>query len=73
MVPAMSGVPFGFGFCLVFLAFLNYLTDAYEIYSASAMAAASMCRSLLGATFPVFARISLWLFPHPLMMNSWVL
>ncbi|RPB01133.1 MFS general substrate transporter [Choiromyces venosus 120613-1] len=57
IVPALSGIPFGFGFCIVFLAFLNYLTDAYEIYAASAMAAASMCRSLLGAAFPLFARI----------------
>ncbi|PWW78652.1 MFS general substrate transporter [Tuber magnatum] len=57
VVPALSGIPFGFGFCIVFLACMNYLTDAYEIYAASAMAAASMCRSLLGAAFPLFSRI----------------
>lgn len=56
IVPALSGIPFGFGFCIIFLAFLNYLTDAYGIYAASAMAAASMCRSLLGAAFPLFSR-----------------
>ncbi|KAL7271416.1 hypothetical protein RUND412_005824 [Rhizina undulata] len=56
MVPAMAGVPFGFGFSLIFMACFNYMTDAYEIYSASALAAASMCRSLFGAVFPLFAK-----------------
>ncbi|KAG0642276.1 major facilitator superfamily domain-containing protein [Tuber brumale] len=56
-IPALSGIPFGFGFSLIFVAFMNYLTDAYEIYAASALAAASMCRSLLGAAFPLFAKI----------------
>lgn len=51
----LAGVPFGFGFCIIFTAFLNYLTDAYEIYAASAMAATSMCRSMVGAAFPLFA------------------
>lgn len=55
IVPMMAGVPFGFGFCIIFTAFLNYLADAYEIYAASAMAATSMCRSMLGAAFPLFA------------------
>jgi hypothetical protein len=31
---------------------LNYLTDAYEVYAASANAAASCCRSLLAAALP---------------------
>lgn len=51
----LAGVPFGFGFCIIFTAFLNYLADAYEIYAASAMAATSMCRSMLGSAFPLFA------------------
>ncbi|KAI5845080.1 major facilitator superfamily domain-containing protein [Morchella snyderi] len=55
IVPMLAGVPFGFGFCIIFTAFLNYLTDAYEIYAASAMAATSMCRSMVGAAFPLFA------------------
>lgn len=55
----LAGIPFGFGFCIIFTAFLNYLTDAYEIYAASAMAATSMCRSMLGAAFPLFASNSM--------------
>lgn len=60
IVPMLAGVPFGFGFCIIFTAFLNYLADAYEIYAASAMAATSMCRSMLGAAFPLFAPKSMF-------------
>jgi hypothetical protein len=56
MVSIMSGLPFGCGFALLFISFLNYLTDFYEIYAASALAACSMCRSLLGAAFPLFSK-----------------
>lgn len=80
VVPAMSGVPFGMGFMLIFMALvcfhylslfllilriplcdanhsppvsqLNYLVDAYEIYAASANAAASCSRSLLATVLP---------------------
>ena len=41
---------------LVFIALLNYLTDAYEVYAASAMAASSFCRSLFGALLPLAAK-----------------
>lgn len=51
-VPMLAGIPFGVGFVLLFMALLNYLTDAYEIFAASAMAAASCCRSLAGAVLP---------------------
>ena len=51
----LAGIPFGIGFMLIFMAFLNYLTDAYEIFAASAMAAASTCRSLFGALLPLAA------------------
>ena len=34
-------------------ALLNYLTDAYQIFAASAMAAASCCRSVFGALLPL--------------------
>lgn len=61
----LAGVPFGFGFCIIFTAFLNYLADAYEIYAASAMAATSMCRSMLGAAFPLFAPKSMFYLPNP--------
>lgn len=56
IVPMLAGIPFGVGFMLMFIAFLNYLTDAYEIFAASAMAAASTCRSLFAATLPLAAK-----------------
>lgn len=44
------------------MSLLNYLTDAYEIFAASANAAASSCRSVFAvilplATTPMFARL----------------
>jgi hypothetical protein len=54
-VPMLAGIPFGMGFILIFIALLNYLTDAYEIFAASAMAASSCCRSLAGAVLPFAA------------------
>lgn len=56
IVPMLAGVPFGVGFMLIFMALLNYVTDAYEIYAASAMAATSFCRSIFGALLPLGAR-----------------
>jgi hypothetical protein len=55
-VPMLAGVPFGAGFVLIFMALLNYITDAYEIFAASAMAAASCSRSLAGAVLPFAAK-----------------
>ncbi|KAH7342469.1 major facilitator superfamily domain-containing protein [Rhexocercosporidium sp. MPI-PUGE-AT-0058] len=54
-VPMLAGIPFGMGYVLIFMALLNYLTDAYEIFAASAMAAASCSRSLAGAVLPFAA------------------
>ncbi|KAL5324085.1 hypothetical protein ACEPPN_008628 [Leptodophora sp. 'Broadleaf-Isolate-01'] len=51
----LAGLPFGCGFVLIFMALLNCLTDAYEIFAASAMAAASCARSLAGAVLPFAA------------------
>ncbi|CAG8418405.1 unnamed protein product [Penicillium salamii] len=56
IVPALSGVPFGIGFVLIFIAMLNYLTDAYEVYSASAQSIASTCRSIFGTLLPLAAK-----------------
>lgn len=56
IVPVLSGISFGIGYLLIFMALLNYLVDAYEIFAASAMAAASMVRSLFGAVLPFAAR-----------------
>ncbi|KAK8086231.1 hypothetical protein PG994_001205, partial [Apiospora phragmitis] len=62
VVPMLAGVPFGLGFMLIFMALINYLTDAYELFAASANAAASACRSLVAvvlpfATAPLFDRL----------------
>ena len=54
-IPALAGLPYGIGFVLIFMSLLNYLSDAYEIYAASAYAAASCTRSLLGALLPLAA------------------
>ncbi|KAI5196576.1 MFS general substrate transporter [Aureobasidium subglaciale] len=53
IIPMMSGLPFGIAFNLILIALFNYLTDSYGIYSASALAAASCARSLLGAILPL--------------------
>ena len=31
----LAGIPFGVGFLLIFMALLNYIVDAYEIFAAS--------------------------------------
>ncbi|KAF2103842.1 MFS general substrate transporter [Rhizodiscina lignyota] len=56
IVPVLSGLSFGLGYLLIFMALLNYLVDAYEIFAASAMAATSMSRSLFGAVLPFAAK-----------------
>ena len=50
-----AGIPFGAGFVLIFMALLNYMTDAFREYAASASAAASCTRSLFGAVLPLAA------------------
>lgn len=44
------------GFLLLFMSLLNYLVDAYEIFAASAMAAASCSRSSFGTILPFAAK-----------------
>ncbi|SCO88538.1 related to fluconazole resistance protein (FLU1) [Fusarium oxysporum] len=51
--PMLAGVLFGMGFMLIFMAILNYLTDAYEIFAASANAASSTTRSLFAVVLPL--------------------
>ncbi|KAK5997266.1 Polyamine transporter 3 [Cladobotryum mycophilum] len=53
VTPMLAGLPFGMGFMLIFMAMLNYLSDAYEIFSASASAASSASRSLFGVLLPL--------------------
>ncbi|KAK9470496.1 major facilitator superfamily domain-containing protein [Dipodascopsis tothii] len=52
----MAGLPFGMGFTSIFIGFLNYGTDCYRIYAASALGIMSVTRSLVAAMFPLFAR-----------------
>ncbi|KAI1128231.1 major facilitator superfamily transporter [Nemania abortiva] len=64
VVPSLAGIGFGIGYQLTFIGMLNYLTDAYEIFAASANAAASSARSLLAvvlplATAPMFQRLGI--------------
>lgn len=56
IVPMLAGVPFGIAFMLVFMSLLNYVTDAYEVFAASGMAATSISRSIFGAVLPLAAR-----------------
>lgn len=56
IVPMLSGLCTGFGALLLFMALLNYLTDAYEVFSASAMAASSFSRSIFGTCLPLAAK-----------------
>lgn len=53
IVPMLAGLPFGIGFLLLFMALMNYMADAYGVYSASALAAASCSRSICGAVLPL--------------------
>ncbi|CZT16623.1 related to fluconazole resistance protein (FLU1) [Ramularia collo-cygni] len=56
IVPMLGGLPFGLGFILVFIALYNYMVDAYKIYSASAVGATSIVRSVCGVVLPFAAR-----------------
>lgn len=55
VVPMFSGVLFGCGFQLVFMGMVNYLTDVFQQYCASAHAAASMTRSIGAILLPLAA------------------
>ncbi|KAI9147267.1 branched-chain amino acid aminotransferase, cytosolic [Paramyrothecium foliicola] len=54
-VPSMSGLIFGAGYLIEFMALLNYITDAYRQFSASAQAAASTTRSITAVVLPLAA------------------
>ncbi|KAJ5202206.1 MFS general substrate transporter, partial [Penicillium cf. viridicatum] len=58
-LPMMAGIFFGCGYLLVFTAMLNYLTDAYKEFSASAQAAASATRAIMAVVLP-FAAIPMY-------------
>lgn len=51
--PILAGIPFGAGNTAVFIYASNYLSQSYEIYTASALAGNSIVRSFLGGTLPL--------------------
>ncbi|CAF9923363.1 MAG: hypothetical protein GOMPHAMPRED_002819 [Gomphillus americanus] len=52
-VPMLSGLTFGIGIELTFMALLNYLTDAYTPYAASVLASSSISRSAFAVLLPI--------------------
>ncbi|RAL61455.1 hypothetical protein DID88_009384 [Monilinia fructigena] len=54
IVPTIGGVFLATSILLIFVAYLNYLTDTYLMYAASAVAANTVCRSAAGAAAPLF-------------------
>ncbi|KAI9343301.1 major facilitator superfamily domain-containing protein [Zopfochytrium polystomum] len=55
ILPDIGIFLFGMSFSVSFLVITIYLIDAYRRYSASAMAAGSVLRSIFGFAFPLFA------------------
>ena len=53
-VPTMFGTFLSMSIMLIFVGYLNYLTDSYLMYTASAMAANTIMRSACGAAAPLF-------------------
>jgi multidrug resistance protein len=56
VVPSLAGVFLTTSFLFIFVSYLNYLTDAYLMYAASAMAANTVIRSAAGAAAPLFTQ-----------------
>ncbi|KAF2717703.1 MFS transporter [Polychaeton citri CBS 116435] len=54
IVPTIAGVFLSTSILLIFVAYLNYLTDTYLMFTGSAMAANTICRSACGAAAPLF-------------------
>ncbi|OJJ95234.1 hypothetical protein ASPACDRAFT_82069 [Aspergillus aculeatus ATCC 16872] len=54
MAPTAAGVMVGFGITSIFMQGFNYLLDSYLQFAASAFAANTMMRSMVGAVFPLF-------------------
>lgn len=53
-VPTLAGVFLATSIMLIFVSYLNYLTDTYLTYAASAVAANTITRSAAGAAAPLF-------------------
>lgn len=55
IVPQTGSAVIGFGMIAILMCIQTYLVDAFTIHAASATAANTVLRSLLGALFPLFA------------------
>ncbi|KAM5351563.1 hypothetical protein ACJ41O_004286 [Fusarium nematophilum] len=55
VIPTLGGIFFGLGMQLLFMGMINYLADVFRQYSASALAAASMTRSIGAILLPLAA------------------
>jgi DHA1 family multidrug resistance protein-like MFS transporter len=56
IVPTIFGVLLSASIMLIFVAYLNYLTDTYLLYAASALAANTVIRSACAAASPLFTQ-----------------
>jgi DHA1 family multidrug resistance protein-like MFS transporter len=56
IVPTIAGAVLACSFLLIFVSYLNYLTDTYLMYAASAVAANTIVRSACGAAAPLFTQ-----------------
>ncbi|KAG6872077.1 hypothetical protein C0995_013295 [Termitomyces sp. Mi166 len=54
MVICISGALFGISMILIYVAANSYIIDSYSTYAASAMAAKTLMRSVIGATIPLW-------------------
>jgi hypothetical protein len=48
IVPILALIPFGFGMVSIFLTCQTYIVDAFPMYAASAVAATTCLRSIVG-------------------------
>ncbi|KAF9029548.1 MFS general substrate transporter [Hymenopellis radicata] len=53
--PLLAGGLIGFANVAIYVCFFNYIIDTYLMVAASALAANTVCRSIFGAVFPLFA------------------
>lgn len=56
IVPTLAGVFLATSILLIFVAYLNYLTDTYLMFAASALAANTVARSACGAAAPLYTQ-----------------
>ncbi|KAK4191290.1 major facilitator superfamily domain-containing protein [Podospora australis] len=52
-VPMIGTIPYGIAYNCIWISLINYVADAYGIYSASALAALGTTRSIAGALIPL--------------------